>query len=368
MTRRPSLRAFTLACAAFLIAATASVEASAQTLAFIEQGGIIRHDQDTVAIGGDAMNRADCDKNDYYEFTFKPSADITGTNNLIHAWVALNTMTDCSQPGNQDASQRVCRQVATPVRYGDSLTITVFVRDIVSETFGTFSTLAGPDVCLGSANPATGTLQFFIVNSSNTAGPALSYPVSWDLVGPVPPVSVKAGVGQNVLVVSWKEASSARDVAQYSVYAHALNAVIDGDAGAAGAPSDGGTSEECASDILIPGQPPPAGMARKGASNGSTLQAEATGLTNGVTYVVAVASVDDYVNPGNLSELACGTPQPVTGFFEAYRAAGGGGGGGFCSIGAARSRSAAVGFVLVALGLMARRFRRGANGNARGAA
>ena len=48
---------------------------------------------------------------------------------------------------------------------------------------------------------------------------------------------------------------------------------------------------------------------------------------------IAVAGVDRVGNSGPLSPIACGTPQPVTTFFEAYREAGGRGGGGFCSCG-----------------------------------
>jgi hypothetical protein len=71
-----------------------------------------------------------------------------------------------------------------------------------------------------------------------------------------------------------------------------------------------------------------------------------------------VAGVDDFFNSGNLSALACATPELVTGFFEAYRWSGGEAGGGFCAIGAGRSRLSAAGLALLALGLVARRVRR----------
>jgi hypothetical protein len=95
---------------------------------------------------------------------------------------------------------------------------------------------------------------------------------------------------------------------------------------------------------------------------------EAKPLTNGVRYVVAVAAQDDFNNPGDLSALRCATPEPVTGFFEAYRAAGGGAGGGYCAIGAVPSRAAAAGIVFAALGLLLRRRRRTTRTNVRGAA
>lgn len=63
----------------------------------------------------------------------------------------------------------------------------------------------------------------------------------------------------------------------------------------------------------------------------TALAGNATGLVNGVAYNVAVAATDTYQNTGTLSSLACNVPQPVNGFFKAYRAAGGQGGGGYCS-------------------------------------
>jgi hypothetical protein len=44
-----------------------------------------------------------------------------------------------------------------------------------------------------------------------------------------------------------------------------------------------------------------------------------------------VAAVDIYENTGVLSTVACEVPQPITGFYKAYRDAGGTAGGGFCS-------------------------------------
>jgi hypothetical protein len=140
-------------------------------------------------------------------------------------------------------------------------------------------------------------------------------------------------------------------------------------AGGAGAGGSAGSAAPgtCTSNILVPGEPIPAGITHKGEASASALKAEASGLTNGVTYAVAVAGVDDFFNSGNLSALDCETPELVTGFYEAYRWAGGKGGGGFCAIAGTRSHVSATGFALIALGLIARRVRR-RTAKARGAA
>jgi hypothetical protein len=82
---------------------------------------------------------------------------------------------------------------------------------------------------------------------------------------------------------------------------------------------------------------------------------EAAPLTNGVTYAVAIASVDSYLNVGPVSQVTCGTPQLVTDFYEAYREAGGKGGGGFCAIGRNPTHTLTALMALGALGLIARR-------------
>jgi hypothetical protein len=79
-------------------------------------------------------------------------------------------------------------------------------------------------------------------------------------------------------------------------------------------------------------------VAAQGAGSGKTDDE----LQNNMLYAVGVASTDAFGNVGVLSNVACGTPQDVTGFYEAYRAAGGQAGGGFCSF--ARPRRADMAF------------------------
>jgi hypothetical protein len=95
-------------------------------------------------------------------------------------------------------------------------------------------------------------------------------------------------------------------------------------------------------------QPNPPGKYRCGSATANATEGEATGLRNGQLYAVAVATVDKLGNVGPLSEIECGSPKPVTDFFEAYRNAGGEAGGGFCAIGHHRESGALV-FMLGAL-------------------
>jgi hypothetical protein len=126
-----------------------------------------------------------------------------------------------------------------------------------------------------------------------------------------------------------------------------------GSAGDTGAGGDGTVSDEkdcrAEDDKLVPGQDPTENLVEcgsvtaTGASEGSTND----DLENSVRYAVAVAAEDDANNIGKLSKLACGVPQEVTGFYEAYTAAGGQAGGGFCSFAPARRGSIAMAFLML---------------------
>ncbi|HSY24441.1 MAG TPA: hypothetical protein VK841_20080 [Polyangiaceae bacterium] len=56
------------------------------------------------------------------------------------------------------------------------------------------------------------------------------------------------------------------------------------------------------------------------------------GLTNGVTYNVAVSAVDGSGNIGPISSVVCDYPAPVNDFWTNYRNDGGLAGGGFCAL------------------------------------
>jgi hypothetical protein len=94
-----------------------------------------------------------------------------------------------------------------------------------------------------------------------------------------------------------------------------------------------------------------------GSASLSATGGNAVGLVNGVSYTVGVAATDTYANVGTLSTLTCQVPQPITGFYKAYRAAGGTGGGGFCSFSVKREPLPLVALLGLASCLVLRRRR-----------
>jgi hypothetical protein len=109
----------------------------------------------------------------------------------------------------------------------------------------------------------------------------------------------------------------------------------------------------------VPGEDvnPTADSALAGVGTGTV-----TGLVNGKAYVVAVAAFDDVGNIGKLSELSCGTPQPLDVLLRVYKCKNGlvDSGCGFCSVGGDRGGSfaALVSAGLFMFGFAARRSRR----------
>ena len=115
-----------------------------------------------------------------------------------------------------------------------------------------------------------------------------------------------------------------------------------------------------ASFLLVAGQVPTIKQTGDSLTTGTV--GRIADLKNGEALVVAVAAFDEVGNVGKLSELQCGTPQPVLSIFRAYECAGGltESGCGFCSVGGAQgvSTTALVSAGLFVFGFAARRSRR----------
>jgi hypothetical protein len=204
-------------------------------------------------------------------------------------------------------------------------------------------------------------VYFMLVDAGNNImGTFVTWPALYKLLAPPPPDDVSAGIGENMLPITFKYnvATSDPSINAYNLYcdpapgpdAAADAGVLPDDAGPLPLPPCRGST------VLTAGSHPNAanfcGTAGKSASGGN-----ATGLVNGVAYNVAVATVDSYGNTGVLSNTACQVPQPVTGFFEAYRKAGGRGGGGFCSFSPRREPLPLLAVVGLATYLVLRRRR-----------
>jgi hypothetical protein len=202
----------------------------------------------------------------------------------------------------------------------------------------------GPEACI-EPSPTTVisatnfTIQFMLIDPSTNAvvGAVSPWTGQFKLVGPQPPDNVTAGIGGNLLVVNFTYNTPTVDqtINGYNIYCdppHGSAAAID--AGLIAPDASAGTELACSdpeSDVLKQGGLAPDGSYLCGTAQKTSTGGNATSLVDGVQYNIAVAAIDTFENTGPLSVLGCGVPQPVTGFFKAYRDAGGQGGGSYCS-------------------------------------
>jgi len=208
------------------------------------------------------------------------------------------------------------------------------------------------------------TVYFMLVDPSTfNAVASDSWSGTFKLVGPQPPDKVTAGIGGNLLVVDYTYNGM-----QVDATSNGFNVYCDPPPGTRAAEEAGlvddagiGSATTCGapvSDVLVPGNDPPADSKyRCGSGQHSSTQANATGLINNVPYNVSVAAVDTYENVGPLSALSCAVPQPISGFYKAYRDSGGTAGGGFCSFSTKREPLILLALFGLASGLVLRRRR-----------
>jgi hypothetical protein len=214
------------------------------------------------------------------------------------------------------------------------------------------------------------TIYFLLVNpSSFSADATATWTGMFKLLGPAAPDVVSAGIGGNLLVVNFSYSAAPGGASSVDQTINGFNIYCDprpGDAAAVDAgleaPDAGvGSAVSCAvpsSQVLAQGMAPPADPTYLCGSGQKTSQtADARGLVDGVAYNVAVAAFDTYANVGVLSKLACEVPQPITGFYKAYRAAGGTAGGGFCSFSPTGRPLPLFALLAVVAGLVLRRRR-----------
>jgi hypothetical protein len=311
--------------------------------------GVQRTNQADSNFGLNVINRRDCVNDDAFIFSFQLENTRSFT---IEAWRG----NDCTNDMNREGEVG-CKKVAQGVNGTNQMTIPV--RNIVA---GVIS--AGIEACdtdVGRDNAQDFTL-FFLPLDTNGQIPEGATFAQWppanaprglyDMIGPTPPTDISAGAGEGQIIVTY-DASTSTDVTGYRVYCDPPPGQAD-----AGAQTDAGNTA-CFSNNLVQGSLPPEPEAtfRCGNVGSMTETINASNLQDFVQHAVAVAALDRVGNIGVLSDVACATPKPVTGFFEAYRAAGGTAGGGFCALSRRPSPATFAGVLAAAFALAARRRR-----------
>jgi hypothetical protein len=325
-----------------------------------------------------AINYADCRDEDAIQFSLSLASR---GSYALEAWAGSACDTESNRT---NSSSTLCWKVYSAVPNTNYPVLSIPVRSILygrtlasgssSSTVdtsdagtSTSSEPGVPDAChdkTTSASAQTITVYFMFVDGGESAqGTITKWVATYKLVAPPPPDHVSAGVGEDLLIVdfSYDDANSDTTINGYQFFCDPPpGAAAAADAGVI--PEDGGGAlPSCTvSSRLVPGTRVTDELQqfRCGQASSTAASGMATGLVNYVAYNVAVAATDTFENVGELSPLGCQGPQPVTGFFEAYRNAGGEAGGGFCCF--SRHRQALPLVSVLGLGgfLCSRRFRR----------
>lgn len=282
--------------------------------------------------------RFDADPN-FQRPTIRMSPNVQGarTGWALEVWVGSGV--DCSNDEQRNAvNNQRCWQVAV----SNNPTMAVVQLDVSPRAVAAGAQT--PREVFDPTDPAACEQQiqipltFFLLlvdGAGNLQGTGARWEdTSLDLLGPAAPTDVRAGIGEEKLVAKWEVPieSDQDDIDGFAVFCDRAGGTPPaGLAGAAGVAGMGNVGDgSCTSANLVPGRLPDPDFQCALAGGRGTREARTHRLENSVEFAIAVAGVDRVGNTGPLSALACGTPQEVTSFFEAYREAGGRGGGGFC--------------------------------------
>jgi hypothetical protein len=396
--------------AALLMLLVLAPEVRAQSLDPILASGIDRstsmHEEEATRLD---INYNDCRDNDVMTFDIG-----VRDNNDYNLEVWASTSAQCDVNENRRDNTKGCWFVYTSLPTNVKVSVPIAVRDIIAQSTNVTEVETAPaGVCETKELNNEVTLWFMLTSSGDIQGDAQTFKMTVDTVGPIAPTDVVANAGEEALFLGWSAQEASADRAGYDIYcvalddgtatasiqqAQATDAGMDagtsgaasggsagtaGSGGTSGAAGSGGTSgtggsagaagestttngdagvsdNGLATDPncpavtgLVGGEKPPAGMVPCGHAASLDTGGTATGLQNGVSYAVAVATVDKLENHGKLSNVVCKVPVVVEDFFEIYRAAGGKGGGGFCGLSLNRGTSlGALAMVGLLLGLI----------------
>lgn len=287
------------------------------------------------------INYDDCVADD----TLTVELKVVGTGVSLEVWTGESA--DCSNIDVRKAvgaDPALCWKIYSQAEAVTS-TVILKVRDILKHEGGA-GTLENCD-SLADDPDKTGngslTVHFALVAGNVSGGMGVKLPLTFDLRGPTPPtLDTEVLPGEGRLFPSWTSTSAATaDTQNYYVYCEETASLLP-----------------CTAPTLVAGQRLAADSPlKRGQAGVNAKTVEAKGLSNGTPYACAVAGYDKFANLGKLSNLACGVPEPVEGYFKQYRAAGGSAGGGYCGFGRTAAAPAGAAASLAALALLSLRRR-----------
>jgi MYXO-CTERM domain-containing protein len=283
-----------------------------------------------------AINYADCIAGDFMDMTVRLN-NVQGGEGM-EVWVG--TEEGCASSATRgDLTANQCWLVHRDANAQNN--VHLLVQNVIPHNVKDLSRPGNAEDCEGETIAGSGDIKIYFIltdgdNEVDGAAAAM-WPAEYDLKGPSPAKPKGLGIGDTRLYPEWEPKDPLEDTKYLRAYCEAT----DPGAGVNGAP--------CTAPSLVVGEPPPANFPSAQTSKGGT-NVEVKDLMNYQRYACGLATEDELMNVGVLSPLMCGTPQPVVGYYKAYRNAGGQAGGGWCSYG---HRTTAGALSLSAFGLFA---------------
>lgn len=330
------------------------------------------------------ISYADCVSNVALEFDVTLSA--ADGNSTLEVWAGT---ADCSAAEKRQTNSTGCWLVYSETPSRTDWLVAIRAQDIVAQrTPGSVTA----NTCDAGGSRAELTLTFMFKNGDVAVSPVLFAGTGVDVTAPGAPSGIDVKAGENRLHLDWND-SPAGDLLGYNFYcdpppgklapdagfgtvtaAQTIDAGADSSAaggggattdagslptGAGGAGAGGGLVSNCTGrGVLSEGSRPDPALKCGSVTGKSAASGVARGLVNGTEYGVSIAAVDTVGNIGVLSAVSCGTPVPITDFYEYYRQLDGGGGGGFCTTSRGRATSpGSAGALSLLLGLLVARRR-----------
>jgi hypothetical protein len=318
-----------------------------------------------------AINLSECLDDDRYIIPVSMTGFTANMNLEVWAGPSSADCSDAAQRGSTSGSQTCWKVVSGAIAPTTNTSVTVKMRDIIaSPATKTLNYVAQDDTICGKIDYQVFSVYFVLTSGGATQGTVGKQDFQADTIGPAAVTNVNVEQGDTRLHVTWTALGSTTDEAgtttgtttttatQVAIYyQQASTGATVADAGFSTTCKDGGqvdagvddsgdaqvtyadggctstpnqttsTSTCSAPGFLSTG---PDGTVTNFTVGASSSEATISGLTNDVSYAVAVVAQDVFLNPGTISTLACQSPTQLNDFFETYRGDGGQAGG--CSL------------------------------------
>ena len=159
------------------------------------------------------INFQDCEDNIHLVFNLTESTG--GASDILQVWAGT---TDCTQTGARSGlDSPFCWQIAPAQEYFQTASFDIYARDLTKYVDSSLDMVPNDGNFIGDSQPETAchtqtstgqvaiSIYFMFLSNTGDATPdaSYSYALNVDLVGPLAPYGLTAGIGENLLLLNW---------------------------------------------------------------------------------------------------------------------------------------------------------------------